>query len=875
MKNKRGFSLVELLAVITIMGILAVISIVGVNYLLQKFRINYYKAQEDNMVIAGTDYFDTVDNVKPKSSGQLNQVQLSTLIDNKYIDKIIDYHKDNCDYDKSYVQIFKYDGKYYYTPYLQCSNDHYKTDIYSYESNLKVNIDMSNSFSNPKASITISDNKAYIASYQYYIYKDNKLIYTSEVIEGKKKETINKSLSLNKYIPGGIKVKVTATNTRGISKTVSASYKYIDEAGPTCKKVNNSSTTWTNKNREITIDCDDGIGIGCARGQYSQTFNTDTKTANIEIYDKLNNRTICRNINVYVDKTKPKLTYTIYKTKSDGTKGTKLISNTIDSDTTLNLDSSILSDTYNNWLNYSNYRYGLYVVVSAVDPTINDAMSGIKSLEWTLNDTGYTSTSDNGYKNKKTSGKADNSSGSEKASVEYKISGDGLRYSTITVSDVATNKVTLTITASMDTSRPTLEAIAYKRDSSGNATGASVGSAKSTGGTASLVSYKNTGNNGWLNKNGYPNGISYKISGSDNIKLTKWKWEYNVEGLTNDSDFTYAGENTYTLNKKSFESAIQITNSGHRKSNIILTDQAGNTSTINISVYLDNISPTCTIQSSNNNWTNSNVYTSAKCSDSGGSLCEKELYERNISYTAEYYDYTVSDNAGNTASCRASAFVDKTPPTTPNSGSMPAVSGSNSYADAGSVSGSSDGQSGFSHYLYCIKTNSSTPSNTDSCFTTNTGYYRACGQTNYAWAIAVDRVGNRSGVYSMGSTSDHAYEWGSCSSSCEGTQRNLCELETGTQACGGSCVHTYTKLCGRKEIPAYYFYCQGNKHPGKHHTTAYILYYRDDITGQLYVKGENLKKQSPIASEVIVDSSIAKDSYCCPEFPPFERLNEG
>ena len=45
-RNNKGFSLVELLAAIVIMGILTGIGIVSVTYLINKTEKEYYKAQE-------------------------------------------------------------------------------------------------------------------------------------------------------------------------------------------------------------------------------------------------------------------------------------------------------------------------------------------------------------------------------------------------------------------------------------------------------------------------------------------------------------------------------------------------------------------------------------------------------------------------------------------------------------------------------------------------------------------------------------------------------------------------------------------------------------------------------------------------------------
>ena len=55
-KNNKGFSLVELLAAIVIMGILTGIGIVSVTYLINKTEKEYYKAQESEIIMAAKSY---------------------------------------------------------------------------------------------------------------------------------------------------------------------------------------------------------------------------------------------------------------------------------------------------------------------------------------------------------------------------------------------------------------------------------------------------------------------------------------------------------------------------------------------------------------------------------------------------------------------------------------------------------------------------------------------------------------------------------------------------------------------------------------------------------------------------------------------------
>ena len=53
-ENSKGFLLVELLATIVIMGILTGVGIVSITYLVNKTEKEYYKAQESEIIMAGS-----------------------------------------------------------------------------------------------------------------------------------------------------------------------------------------------------------------------------------------------------------------------------------------------------------------------------------------------------------------------------------------------------------------------------------------------------------------------------------------------------------------------------------------------------------------------------------------------------------------------------------------------------------------------------------------------------------------------------------------------------------------------------------------------------------------------------------------------------
>ena len=87
--NKKGFTLVEILAAITILGILSTIAIVSVNKIIQSGKEKHYKTAEKNLILAGQSYVQENRSELPKTIGQKKIVYLKTLKEKKYINSIL------------------------------------------------------------------------------------------------------------------------------------------------------------------------------------------------------------------------------------------------------------------------------------------------------------------------------------------------------------------------------------------------------------------------------------------------------------------------------------------------------------------------------------------------------------------------------------------------------------------------------------------------------------------------------------------------------------------------------------------------------------------------------------------------------------------
>ena len=324
-KFNRGFSFVELLAAIVIMGLLSGLAIVSIRFLLNKAEKEYYKAQESEIIMAAKSYTQDNRNHLPKRVGLKTQIFLSTLQEKKYIGDVVDRSKKKCFPDQSYVQVYRYDKNHYsYVVDLVCdrykSTDNEDSDITS-KPTIKINflnVSKTDKYSDAKVRVTIEDDHK-ISSYSYIIMRDNEEIKNSGDIDGKLKEKLTVDIPLKDYVPGKITVKAVATNTLGNQGNDSKSVTVKNENAPTCEFVRDNSVKDVNGNPtcegkwikdptqatvEAQVKCIDKSGSGCQKDVYTQVFFGERKTDTILIKDNTGNTNNC-SVYVCIDVTKP------------------------------------------------------------------------------------------------------------------------------------------------------------------------------------------------------------------------------------------------------------------------------------------------------------------------------------------------------------------------------------------------------------------------------------------------------------------------------------------------------------------------------------------------------------------------------------------
>ena len=369
--KEKGFSLVELLAVVVILGLLSTIAIIGVNAIIKNAEKNYYETQKNTLTMAAQSYAQDNRNSLPKTIGSSTEITLKTLQDKKYVDEIKNRQGATCDATKSYVKIFKYskDG-YNYTSYLVCPG--YENETENTENagpTIKLEYKDSGkytdkndtieiaSYKSPKVIINIErkndgENKGKnILSYNYVIYRcitnaSNEEVCTTEIknsgsIEAHQQAKITEELNVKEYLSNKIKIVVSSVDEYGNTTTLTKYLKLNFKDGPQCELISDSDNPWINNataeiSREIKVKCIDTNGSGCEKEIYSQIFTGETYKGTITIKDNSGKETICE-VDVKIDTTAPatpKLTnpydnkwtnkdYNVTAESSDATSGVK------------------------------------------------------------------------------------------------------------------------------------------------------------------------------------------------------------------------------------------------------------------------------------------------------------------------------------------------------------------------------------------------------------------------------------------------------------------------------------------------------------------------------------------------------------------------
>ena len=337
-RNNKGFSLVELLAVVVILGLLAAIGIVATSSLVDKAKTNKMESQKNTVNMSAQTYMQNNKNLVPKIIGESKIIKVSDLRRANYLTENITNNKGESCMEKSYVRVYKLsNSEYTYTTFLYCGDEEIpaEQDVPTPKVTAKFS-DSSGEIKDDKlknvsdAYLYIEINAASETNLQEYKNKGTEIAidgYTFKIFvskNGSKQEAYNSgSLSggreqkilINKKLDDYIDVtnitevslEVTAINTLGgITNTnttigesgeVSSSI-YDDDVKPKCIKPESpySENDWLDKDdynttklqRKLTVGCDDGTGSGCIRNYFTESWpNDDAKYGAEYVYIKV------------------------------------------------------------------------------------------------------------------------------------------------------------------------------------------------------------------------------------------------------------------------------------------------------------------------------------------------------------------------------------------------------------------------------------------------------------------------------------------------------------------------------------------------------------------------------------------------------------
>ncbi len=125
MKERKGFTLIEIIAAVIILGIISIIAVITYTNSMQEFRESYYVSLERSLTESGKEFFNDNRNYRPTSIFAAQKVPISILEAKSYIDDIIDYTGKKCDKSSYVIAIKTSKNDYVYHTCLVCSEDTY------------------------------------------------------------------------------------------------------------------------------------------------------------------------------------------------------------------------------------------------------------------------------------------------------------------------------------------------------------------------------------------------------------------------------------------------------------------------------------------------------------------------------------------------------------------------------------------------------------------------------------------------------------------------------------------------------------------------------------------------------------------------------
>lgn len=145
-KNRKGFTLTELLAILVILGVIVAIAVPSYNNLSKKFRNNYYEKLDETILTSAKTYFKDHAEERPVNLLESNVIYLKELQTNNYLEDATSYKQEGkLD---GYVVVIKDKDEYDYKTCLTVTKDDGEVLWQSYDISKTTDSDNENNYCN-------------------------------------------------------------------------------------------------------------------------------------------------------------------------------------------------------------------------------------------------------------------------------------------------------------------------------------------------------------------------------------------------------------------------------------------------------------------------------------------------------------------------------------------------------------------------------------------------------------------------------------------------------------------------------------------------------------------------------------------------------
>ena len=292
MKNNKGYTMIELLATITILGIIMTIAVPSVMIFVNRGREAFYDNQKKNLVHAAKSYVAAT-NYRPAKVGDYVDLSMDDLVSQKYIDVIRDSNKKKCygsedangvEGDYTFVRVTRLSDKLKYEPHLFCPNyQDYALESSSKSMNATAQVVNDTDILLTLTSPASNGKKNLLTHYTYTLYDEDgiSLFSSSRAVRG---TTLNYTIHAAPYINSSnnnfkIAVRLVDKNENTYAKTINVSVNNV-KGKLGCENVKRQTVGGFSY---YSFTCSSGNDIDCDKPVYSGIASSNHVTLKDEL----------------------------------------------------------------------------------------------------------------------------------------------------------------------------------------------------------------------------------------------------------------------------------------------------------------------------------------------------------------------------------------------------------------------------------------------------------------------------------------------------------------------------------------------------------------------------------------------------------------